>query len=175
MALFKVFRGNSSDLPTTIHDGYMYLTVDDGKVYIDTDNTRIAVNPSLTASDIAYNDSTVAIILSSLLGSSASIEVNTTAYWSSYQNASTSKTFYVYTDGYTINGHNVPRIKLGDGNAYVADLPFLDEKMANHIENSNIHVTATEKAFWNTKMTCSEADIANSERVIFTNITFGNN
>ena len=173
MALFKVFRGNSSDLPATIHDGYMYLTVDDGKVYIDTDQTRIAVNPSLTASDIAYNDSTVAIILSSLLGSSASIEVNTTSYWSTYSEASKNKTFYVYLDGYTIDGHNVPRIKLGDGNAYVADLPFLDEKMANHIDDSNIHTSLAEKAFWGTKLTCSEADIASNERVIFTNLTFG--
>lgn len=35
MALFKIFKGNSSGLPTAYNDGYAYFTYDDGKFYID--------------------------------------------------------------------------------------------------------------------------------------------
>ena len=38
MALFKIFKGNSSTLPETYKDGYCYFTIDDGKMYIDTSN-----------------------------------------------------------------------------------------------------------------------------------------
>ena len=34
MALFKIFKGNSSTLPKNYKDGYCYFTVDDGKMYI---------------------------------------------------------------------------------------------------------------------------------------------
>ena len=51
-------------------------------------------------------------------------------------------------------GHNIPGIKVGDGNAYVKDLPFQDEGYLSHILNTDIHVTAEEKEFWNNKVTC---------------------
>ena len=47
MALFKIFKGQSSRLPSTYNDGYCYVTTDDGKMYIDTtsDSTgRIVLN-----------------------------------------------------------------------------------------------------------------------------------
>jgi len=49
MALFKVFRGTSKDLPSVIHDGYAYLTTDDGKFYIDTSTKRILINPDTSS------------------------------------------------------------------------------------------------------------------------------
>lgn len=55
MALFKIFRGTSENLPTKMHDGYAYFTTDDGKFYIDTSNKRILVNPDTSSADkIAY-------------------------------------------------------------------------------------------------------------------------
>ena len=51
---------------------------------------------------------------------------------------------------------NIPGIKIGDGNAYVQDLPFIDEdlrdKLITHINNSEIHTTLAEKLFWNNKV-----------------------
>lgn len=44
MALFKILRGNSANISTSItpyHDGWAYFTVDDGKFYIDANNKRI--------------------------------------------------------------------------------------------------------------------------------------
>ena len=50
----------------------------------------------------------------------------------------------------------IPGIKIGDGMAYVQDLPFIDEdlrdKIMMHIDNPNIHVTLQEKIFWNNKL-----------------------
>lgn len=50
MALFKILRGNSSNLEAqTFHDGYAYFTPDTGKFYIDAtvgnNDERILINP----------------------------------------------------------------------------------------------------------------------------------
>lgn len=57
MALFKILRGNSSRISTSItpfHEGYAYFTPDDGKFYIDSivdgANKRICINPGSGAS-----------------------------------------------------------------------------------------------------------------------------
>lgn len=50
----------------------------------------------------------------------------------------------------------IPNIKIGTGNAYVQDLPFVDEKTRDilmaHIQDHDIHVTLQEKVFWNNKI-----------------------
>lgn len=57
MALFKISKGNSTNLPNTKTDGYCYFTVDDGKFYIDyldpSDNVlkRRAINAERADSD----------------------------------------------------------------------------------------------------------------------------
>ena len=57
------------------------------------------------------------------------------------------------TDG---NGVTYPGIKIGDGNAYLVDLPFTTGKIENilntHIADTDIHVTVAEKTFWNNKL-----------------------
>ena len=59
----------------------------------------------------------------------------------------------------------IPGVKIGDGMAYVQDLPFIDEelrdKVITHIENPDIHVTLQEKIFWNNKLNVND----NSELV----------
>ena len=75
----------------------------------------------------------------------------------------------LYTDysSYTkeVNGQNkviaVPGIKIGDGSAYVQDLPFVDEELRDilmdHINNMDLHVTLGEKTFWNNKINVDDA------------------
>lgn len=50
----------------------------------------------------------------------------------------------------------IPGIKIGDGGAYVQDLPFVDEDLRDtlmdHINNMDLHVTLGEKTFWNNKI-----------------------
>ena len=51
---------------------------------------------------------------------------------------------------------DVPGIKIGTGNAYVQDLPFVDEDLRNqlmaHIDDMDLHTTLEEKLFWNNKV-----------------------
>ena len=66
----------------------------------------------------------------------------------------------VYLDYKTIekDGKNVfvPGVKIGNGNAYVQDLAFLDEansqEILEHISNTVVHVTQEERTFWNNKI-----------------------
>jgi hypothetical protein len=55
----------------------------------------------------------------------------------------------------------VPAIKIGDGMAFVQDLPFVNEELRdqilNHIDNPDIHVTLQEKLFWNNKLNVNDA------------------
>lgn len=55
----------------------------------------------------------------------------------------------------------IPGIKIGDGNAYVQDLPFIDEDLRDtlmdHINNMDLHVTLGEKTFWNNKINVDDA------------------
>lgn len=54
MALFKIVKGDSSRIDTSItnfHDGYVYFTSDDGGLYIDSEyngaQRRIRINPAV--------------------------------------------------------------------------------------------------------------------------------
>ena len=47
MAIFKISKGNSVNLPVTYEEGHIYFTIDNGKLYIDTSNEqsgRVLVN-----------------------------------------------------------------------------------------------------------------------------------
>ena len=56
-------------------------------------------------------------------------------------------------DGKTIL---IPGVKIGSGNAYVQDLAFVGDDVADtllqHINNAAIHVTLADKEYWNNKL-----------------------
>ena len=56
---------------------------------------------------------------------------------------------------------DVPGIKIGTGNAYIQDLPFVDEELRNklmvHIDDMDMHTTLQEKLFWNNKVNIDDA------------------
>ena len=61
---------------------------------------------------------------------------------------------YVIKNGTQIG---VSGIKIGDGNSYLIDLPFLgeiDQIFYDHINNTTIHITNEERQFWNNKLNC---------------------
>lgn len=180
MALFKVFRGTSKNLPSVIHDGYAYLTTDDGKFYIDTSTKRILINPDTSsAQKISYiRDgvlTNVGAVLDDLTHSSASIEVHTSEQWREAGRAISKKgTFYVYSDGFNQDGQLIPRIKLGDGMAYISDLPFLDSYLLNeifeHINDNVRHVTQQERLFWNNKL-----NVDDNQEIVENSLIFNRN
>ena len=92
---------------------------------------------------------------------------NTTAYWNAQTSlVSDANTLYIYTDyQYDSGGNKVAGIKVGDGNAYVVDLPFTDAIATEHIADNTIHITTTERNFWNNKVRCY---YAGTENLIFT-------
>lgn len=76
--------------------------------------------------------------------------------------------FYVYTDySQDEHGANIPAVKIGDGLAYIGDLPFTKADFLSHINDTTIHVTAEEKEFWNNKVRCYILQ-ENNENLIFT-------
>lgn len=92
---------------------------------------------------------------------------NTTAVWDSQLTlVSKPNTLYVYTDRQIDSGGNViAGIKVGDGNAYVIDLPFIDSVVMEHISDSDIHITSAERNFWNNKVSCY---YTGTDQLIFT-------
>lgn len=91
-------------------------------------------------------------------GGSQEVYYNTTAGWGAQTTlVSQAGVIYVYSD-YKKDSQNrdVPNIKVGDGQAYVVDLPFM-----------NMDVTEAQITFWNNKVRCY-IDPNNPLNVIFT-------
>lgn len=104
------------------------------------------------------------------------IHVNTTEVWNAQTDLiGIAGHIYIYTDYTSVvkNGVtvDVPNIKIGDGNAFLIDNPFVttsvDELLSLHINDISKHVTSVEKDSWNNKVRCyiSESD---SENIVFT-------
>ena len=61
---------------------------------------------------------------------------------------------------------NVPGIKIGDGQAYLIDLPFIGTDVSNqilqqlhtHSEDTAVHVSQQDRIFWNNKLNCQVDD-----------------
>ena len=94
---------------------------------------------------------------------------DTTANWNAQSTLQTqANTLYVYTDYDTDENNNlVAGIKVGDGNAYLIDKPFLDVKFKEHALDSTLHTTEQEKTFWNNKVRCYYTGI---ETLVFTTL-----
>lgn len=96
------------------------------------------------------------------------IRFDTTENWDAQgQLISEQDVVYVYTDHETSPmGDPVPGFKVGDGLAFLIDLPFSDVLAMQHRADETIHVTAEEKAFWNEKVRVY-IDATNLERLVF--------
>lgn len=104
--------------------------------------------------------------------------VNTTSYWQSHATyVPRNGEIIVYSDGETIevSGQtvNVPKVKIGTGNEYVGQLPFVGqptaEKLDAHIADTVKHITSAERALWNGKLniSTSQAEHFVNETLIF--------
>lgn len=98
----------------------------------------------------------------------AGIEMNTTAYWNSQLDYRPPEGMLViYTDyqSYEDDQGNivyVPGFKIGDGNAYLIDKPFVGEAdsklLQEHIEDIGVHIQPGEREFWNNKLNYNEPE-----------------
>ena len=101
-------------------------------------------------------------------GGGSSVLYNTTAGWNSQPSLITvAGCIYIYSDYKTIDNKSIAGFKIGDGNSYLIDTPFFDEKMWQHMENTTIHITQAEREFWNNKVRCYGSNV-DEEELIFT-------
>lgn len=95
----------------------------------------------------------------------------TTETWNSQPQLISAKGFiYIYSD-YRQNeqGINIPAMKVGDGNAYLIDMPFTDELLYDHLADNVRHITQQEREFWNNKVRCYTSEIQDDVLIFTTN------
>lgn len=107
-----------------------------------------------------------------------SAKFGTTAYWSKQTSLVSEKDcLYVYIDWKTktVDGAevDVPGFKIGDGMAYVVDLPFTaanEDSLTEHMADTIVHITAAERNNWNNKVSCF-ISASDPETVVFSTDT----
>lgn len=83
--------------------------------------------------------------LESLKGSGTVLSDTIEGWNSKAQEISVKDTIYVYTNYQIVDGKNVPGLKIGDGTTTINELPFIDEIYAQHIENTEIHLSSADR------------------------------
>ena len=116
---------------------------------------------------------TITLIINQIieqLGHTPNIYVDTKDNWASQPTRISEKdAIYVYIDNHVDSqGTELASIKIGDGLAYVVDLPFTDQGIYEHIEDDTIHITDAERNFWNNKVRCYYSEVTDDENLIFT-------
>lgn len=125
---------------------------------------------SVTSNDITvnYNDNDLYVTSDDI-----SIKADTTTNWNEQTTfIPNNGDIIIYLDKRTVNGVNIPGIKIGDGLTYGIDLPFVGDEIAadllSHINNTTVHITAAERTKWNGKLNCND-DIVNETLVLTRN------
>lgn len=144
----------------------VYDIVDPTAVHnVDTEVSSVSTNPLENRAVHAA----IAAAVEGIVLENPSIEFDTTAGWGSKLNKiGDINTIYVYTDyQQDEDGNNLAGLKVGDGQAYLIDLPFIDSIYYDHVRDTDIHITAEERVKWNNKVTCYHS-LTDAETVVFT-------
>lgn len=127
------------------------------------DGSMNLIYPKTSADNVMYNESLS--IKDKVDNISSPVQSNTKEYWDSNKTLiSIKNVIYVYTNyKQSKDGDNIPGVKIGDGLAYLIDLPFIDVEITEHITNTTIHVSQQDRDKWDSKVKCfiSEVDIEN--------------
>ncbi len=101
--------------------------------------------------------------------------IDTTAGWQNRRDYIPKRgEIVVYSDHAILDGVAVPGIKVGDGKAYVADLPFAGDEIRNelitiinnHISDMEAHVSQADRDRWDNKLNYK----IHGEDLIFNNL-----
>lgn len=117
---------------------------------LDTGKCKIGDGESRWA-DLPY------ITLDTDIDKKVDIIIKTEEEWKDFdKEISVKGNVYVYTSD-DVNSNAPPKIKLGDGLAYICDLPLITDgvlnKLSNHTNDNKVHITDEERVFWNNKIT----------------------
>ena len=131
------------------------------------DGSMNLIYPKTSADNVVYNESLS--IKDKIDSMNSQIQSNTKEYWDSNKSLISAKdTIYVYTNyKQTKDGDNIPGVKIGDGLAYLIDLPFIDVEITEHIANTAIHVSQQDRDKWDSKVKCFISE-DNNENLYFT-------
>lgn len=110
----------------------------------------------LTAENVIYEDKEHGIIITvqdmldylsqAVSASGAKIYYDTSENWAQKTSLVSEKgSIYVWSDKYSSGGIPVPAMKVGDGLAYVVDLPFSSEPIDDHINNMMVHLSERDR------------------------------
>lgn len=131
---------------------------------------NIEVTPENIDVEMEVNSSGLVNIalLGNMGGNCSKIFYKTTAEWNRYPGEiSQAGAIYIYSDYMEYEGRNVAGFKVGDGLAYIVDLPFIDKVYSDHVKDAVRHITQTEREFWNNKVRCYISE-TNNQRLVFT-------
>lgn len=164
---FVYVRGNT--LPQVVDPATIYFIEGSKQVYVGSNlvASHTVVDSQLDA--YSHNPLENSVIYQSLLLKGTMV-VKTTAEWNSTPSAKSEKdVIYVYSDYKQTPTGYIPGFKLGDGMAYIVDLPFSAQDLYEHINNMDIHVTPEEKEFWNSKVRCFMSAVVDDQLIFTTN------
>lgn len=156
----------AENLPAEKTDGVIWFTTDTGKLYFDAvcegELTRFLINPELNWDDILDKNILPTIHYNSVEG-----------FEEQKFTIPKAGSIYIYYDAVKVEGQDMPRIKIGDGTSYLADLPFMHdidmkEFIQTHIDDTDAHVSVEDRQHWNDKVSVKVSE-ANDERIIFYN------
>ena len=81
-----------------------------------------------------------------VIASGAKIYYDTSENWNKKSSLISEKgSLYIYSDKFSSGDIPIPAIKVGDGNAYVIDLPFTSDILTDHINNMVVHLSARDR------------------------------
>lgn len=111
----------------------------------------------------------IADAVDGIIAGTPRIEFNTKAAWNAQTTlVGENNTIYIYTDYLQDeNGKNLAGIKVGDGQAFLIDAPFIDKFYYDHINNTDVHITNEERNKWNQKVRCYRS-LTEEETLVFT-------
>lgn len=142
---------SAAEIVQTVTSGTELATINGTSIYAPTVSATQTQTSGTEIGNITINNNTTTLYAPP----SSKIISHTTAEWESLgvSTVSESGVLYVYTDyKQDESGNNIPGFKMGDGNAYVADLPFSSAIFDAHMNNTDIHITAAEREKWNNKV-----------------------
>ena len=104
-----------------------------------------------------------------IVGGDCRVLYATTETWNSQPQLVSEKGYiYIYCDyRKDDDNNNIASIKVGDGNAYLIDMPFTDELIYDHMADNIRHITQQERDFWNNKVRCYMSEVKD-DVLIFT-------
>ena len=128
----------------------------------------------INANDVNYQNvsgtqttvgATLQYLEQAVIASGAKIYYDTTENWDKQISLVSERgSIYVYSDKYIIDNQNVPALKVGDGLAYVVDLPFVEKEFYDHINDTVVHLSQQDR--WKLENSvCAEMSTVEAENL----------